>query len=195
MLQNLTPVVKVLLLINLSIFLLGILLQLIGISVIGMFALYPSIGFSPYQLITHQFLHAGLFHIAFNMLALISIGPVVEDYIGSRKFTIYYLLCGLGSALLHMFMINSSTPLVGASGAIYGIMLMFTILNPNDKLYFFGVIGMKAKYLVSILFAIEVCLGFMSQGDGIGHFAHVGGGLTGIILLMSDRYLLSVKRQ
>ncbi len=190
MLRNITPVVKTLLLINLSVFLLGLLLQFIGVSVIGMFALYPLDGFMPYQLITHQFLHAGLFHIAFNMLALISIGPAVENYIGSRKFLIYYLLCGLGSALLHMFMIHSSTPLVGASGAIYGILLMFTILNPDEKLYFFGIIGMKAKYLVSILFAIEIYLGFLSQGDGIGHFAHVGGGLTGIALLMVDKYVL-----
>jgi len=174
---------------NVSIFIIGIVCQLVGLPFYETFALFPQEGFMFHQLLTHQFLHGGIFHLLFNMLALVSIGPAVEDFLGRTKFIVYYLLCGLGAALLHMFMIKSSVPMVGASGAIYGIMLMFTILHPNEKLYFFGILGMRAKYLISILFAVEIYLGFFSQGDGIGHFAHVGGGLMGIVLLMGDKFL------
>lgn len=180
---------------NVAIFIVGLLLQLANIPFYQMLALYPQDGFMPHQLLTHQFLHGGIIHLLFNMLALVSIGPQVEDYLGRNKFILFYLLCGLGSAFLHMFMIKSSTPMVGASGAIYGILLMFAILSPNEKLYFFGLIGMKAKYLVGILFGIEILLGFCSQSDGIGHFAHVGGGLTGILLFIVNKYLPQRRRK
>lgn len=180
---------------NIAIFVLGLILEALGVQFYQTFALYPQEGFMFHQLITHQFLHGGIFHLAFNMLALISIGPRVEDYFGRKRFIIFYLLCGLGAAFLHMFMINSSTPMVGASGAIYGVLLVFAILNPDEKLYFFGLIGIKAKYLVSILFAIEVGLGFFSQGDGIGHFAHIGGGLTGILLLFINKKFPEKKKR
>jgi rhomboid-like protein len=172
---------------NVAIFVIGYILELVGVPFYQTFALFPQEGFQYHQLITHQFLHGGLVHILFNMLALVSIGPQVEDHLGRKRFIIFYLLCGLGSAFLHMFMINSSIPMVGASGAIYGLLLMFAILNPNEKLYFFGIIGMRAKYLVGVLFGVEVLLGFFSQSDGIGHFAHIGGGLTGILLYFVNK--------
>jgi len=172
---------------NIVIFIIGYLLEFLNIPFYQTFALYPQGGFQYHQLITHQFLHGGIIHIIFNMLALVSIGPQVEDYLGRKRFIIFYLLCGLGAAFLHMFMIKSSVPMVGASGAIYGLLLIFAILNPDEKLYFFGIIGLRAKYLVSILFAAEVLLGFFSQGDGIGHFAHIGGGLTGILLYIVNK--------
>lgn len=172
---------------NVAIFVIGYILQLIGVPFYQIFSLYPQEGFQYHQLITHQFLHGGVIHLLFNMLALVSIGPQVEDHLGRKRFIIFYLLCGLGSAFLHMFMIKSSIPMVGASGAIYGLLLMFAILNPNEKLYFFGIIGMRAKYLVGVLFGVEVLLGFFSQNDGIGHFAHIGGGLTGILLYFVNK--------
>lgn len=174
---------------NIVIFIIGLLLEMVKFPFYQTFALYPKEGFMYHQLITHQFLHGGFMHIAFNMLALISIGPSVEDCLGRNKFIIFYLLCGLGSAFLHIYMVNSSVPLVGASGAIYGILLMFAILSPNEKIYLFGLIGMRAKYLVGSLFCMELLLGFFSKGDGIGHFAHIGGGLTGILLMLIDKYL------
>ena len=174
---------------NVAIFVIGYLLQLSGVPFMQTFALFPKEGFMPHQLITHQFLHGGIIHLLFNMLALISFGAFVEDHFGRRKFILFYLLSGLGAAFLHMFMMNSSIPMVGASGAIFGVMIVFAILNPEEKLYLFGIIGFKAKYLVSTLFALEVLLGFFSQSDGIGHFAHVGGGLTGLLLYIGNKYL------
>jgi len=180
---------------NITIFVAGILLQLVSFPFYETFALYPQEGFMLHQLITHQFLHGGFLHILFNMLVLVSIAPTVEDYLGYNKFILYYILCGLGSAFFHMFMISSAIPLVGASGAIYGIMLIFTILNPDQKLYFFGLIGLKSKYLVSLLFISEIYLGFASQGDGIGHLCHVGGGLTGMILIFIDKVISKTKKK
>ncbi len=174
---------------NVAIFIIGLLLEVINFPFYQTFALYPKEGFMYHQLITHQFLHGGFMHIAFNMLALLSIGAPVEDYLGRNKFIIFYLMCGLGSAFLHMYMVNSSVPLVGASGAIYGILLMFAIISPNEKIYLFGLIGMRAKYLVGVLFGVEILLGFLSTNDGIGHFAHIGGGLTSILLILVDKYL------
>lgn len=179
--------IKILFYANIAIFVIGLLLQMVGVPFMQTFALYPQEGFMLHQLITHQFLHGGILHLAFNMFALISIGPQVEDHLGQKRFIIFYLLCGLGAAFLHMFMIKSSIPMVGASGAIYGVLLMFAILSPEQKLYFFGILGMKAKYLVSILFAIEIVCGFLLKGDGVGHFAHVGGGLTGILLYFINK--------
>lgn len=180
---------------NVAIFVVGLLLQMAGVPFMQTFALYPQEGFMPHQLITHQFLHGGILHLAFNMLALISVGALVEDYFGRARFILFYLLSGLGAAFLHMFMINSSVPMVGASGALYGVMVVFAILNPNELLYFFGLIGIKAKYLIGGLFAMEVILGFTSQGDGIGHFAHCGGAITGFLLYITDKFFLPKKKR
>lgn len=180
---------------NIAIFAIGMLLQFVGFPFYQLFALYTQEGFMPHQLITYQFLHGGILHLAFNMLALISVGALVEDYFGRARFILFYLLSGIGAAFLHMFMINSSIPMVGASGALYGVMVAFAILNPNETLYFFGLIGIKAKYLVLTLFAIEVLLGFFSQSDGIGHFAHCGGAITGLLLYFIDKSLPKTKKK
>lgn len=180
---------------NIAIFAIGMLLQFVGFPFYQLFALFPQDGFMPHQLITHQFLHGGILHLAFNMLALISVGALVEGYFGRARFILFYLLSGLGAAFLHMFMINSSVPMVGASGALYGVMVVFAILNPNELLYFFGIIGIKAKYLIGGLFLMEVILGFASQGDGIGHFAHCGGAITGLLLYFGSKYLPKKKKK
>jgi len=180
---------------NVIIFVVGLLLQMSGVPFMQTFALYPQEGFMVHQLITHQFLHGGFFHLAFNMLALLSFGALVEDNFGRKRFIIFYLLCGLGAAFLHMAMITSSIPMVGASGAIFGVMTVFAITNPDEKLYLYGLIGVKSKYLVWSLFALEVVLGFLSTGDGIGHFAHVGGGLTGILLYFANKHFPEVKKK
>lgn len=139
--------------------------------------------FKPWQIITYQFLHGGLFHIVFNMLVLLSFGPLVEHEYGTKRFWIYYLLCGVASCLLHSVMLNSGDiPLVGASGSIWGVLMMFTFLYPNQKLYLFFIpIGIKAKYIVTFMFLFEVFGGF-TMNDGTAHFGHVGGGLMGLIL-------------
>lgn len=166
----------------------------INISVFEYFAQwsYKSDNFYPWQLITHQFLHGGFIHIIFNMLALLSFGPFVEKFLGEKKFVPFYLLCGIGSALLHMSLTNNiNTPMVGASGAIFGLLTLFSIILPNEELYvFFIPIGIKAKYIISVLIIIEVLLGLFSTSDGIGHWAHVGGALTGILLYFINKKFL-----
>ncbi len=155
-------------------------------SLLPMYDINDSNQFYPWQLITYQFLHAGFIHVAFNMLVLLSFGPLVENVYGSKRFWIYYLLCGVASGVLHSFMMNSGNiPLVGASGSIWGVLMMFTLLNPNEKLYFFFIpVGIRAKYLVAIMFLFEVFSGFMMQNDGTAHFGHVGGGLMGLIIFL-----------
>ena len=152
------------------------------------FALWSGEEFRPWQFITHQFLHGGFMHIIFNMLALISIGPSCEEFLGERKFPYFYLICGFGAALLHMSLINSNVPMVGASGALFGLLTLFSLINPNDKLYLFFIpIGIKAKYLVTGLIILEIFLGIYSKGDGVGHWAHVGGALTGLLLFFVNK--------
>ena len=129
------------------------------------------------------------------MLALLSIGPQVEKYLGEKKFLPFYLICGVGSAMLHMTLIpNLNIPMVGASGAIFGLLGFFSIIHPNEKLYaFFIPVGIKAKYLIGVLIAVEVILGLLSKSDGVGHWAHVGGALTGILLyLFNKKYLRNI---
>jgi membrane associated rhomboid family serine protease len=192
-----TPLIKKIFWINVLAFSLTLILASMNFSVFERFAMwsYKGDNFYPWQLITYQFLHAGFFHIIFNMLALLSIGPFVERFLGEKKFLPFYLLCGVGSALLHMSISNNVTvPMVGASGALFGLLVLFSIIHPNEKLYLFFIpIGIKAKYMVSTLIAIEVLLGLFSTSDGIGHWAHVGGALTGITLyLINKRYLSNI---
>lgn len=152
---------------------------------LAMYDFNDSTMFEPWQLITHQFLHGGVIHIVFNMLVLISFAPLVENVYGTKRFWIYYLLCGVASCVLHSVMVNSGDiPLVGASGSIWGVLMMFTLLNPNEKMYLFFIpFGIKAKYLVSAVFLFEIFGGF-AINDGTAHFGHVGGGLMGLIIFL-----------
>jgi membrane associated rhomboid family serine protease len=110
------------------------------------------------------------------------------QFLGERKFPYFYLICGFGAALLHMSLINSNAPMVGASGALFGLLTLFSLINPNDKLYLFFIpIGIKAKYLVTGLIILEIFLGIYSKGDGVGHWAHVGGALTGLLLFFVNK--------
>lgn len=185
-----SKVVKRLFYANIIIFILGIILESLRFPFFQLFALYPQKGFMIHQLITHQFLHGGVMHILFNMLALVSVGPQVEDWFGSRKFTMFYLISGVCAALFHIALTNASVPMVGASGAIFGVLLMFALISPNQKLYFFGLIGMKSKWMIGILFGIEVYMGFFTSGGSVAHLCHVGGGITGILLFYIDKLLI-----
>lgn len=193
MFQGMTQMVKSLFYTNVIVFIITLFCQLLRIPFVEQFACYnfgyPE--FHVYQLITSMFIHGGVFHILCNMLALVSLGPSVESYLGSRKFLLYYLICGICGSLLFMASTTSNIPSVGASGAIYGIALMFAVISPNEKLYFFFIpIGFRAKYLMTFLFLLEVYLGFNGvKGDNVAHFAHVGGGLAGLALLGLNNYL------
>ena len=182
---------------NFVIFIVATLLQSFGFPFYETFALYPpgNDHFEIYQFVTYMFLHSGILHIVFNMLALVSLGHIVEDYLGRNKFILFYLLTGIGSALLHLLLVDSQSPMVGASGAIYGVMVVSALISPNEKVSIFPIpIGIKLKYLISILFGVEILLGIFSTGDGVGHFAHVGGGLTGILFYFCDKLIPRKKR-
>jgi membrane associated rhomboid family serine protease len=184
------PVVKNLLYINIALFVVQLILKYSGISLVGLLALFPTYSnyFGIHQLITHQFLHAGWIHLIFNMFALATIAPAVEEKVGSKKFLLFYLLCGVGSAILHLSLITSNNPMVGASGAVYGILLYFMFLRPDEKLYLFFIpIGIRAKYLIPVLLTIELYLATNSLNDGIGHWAHIGGAITGTTLYLLNR--------
>ena len=194
MFNNVTKMVKTIFYLNVLVFVITLLAQVFGFGnqFMETFALYgyQTSMFRPWQLITHMFMHGGLLHIAFNMIGLLSLAPLVESSLGSRKFLIFYILSGLAGCFLHMALLPSNIPLVGASGALYGIAAIFTYLFPNEKLYFMFIpIGFRAKYLFTFLFLIEIYCGFFITGDGIGHLAHVGGGLAGLALVYLNQYL------
>ncbi|NUN68795.1 MAG: rhomboid family intramembrane serine protease [Bacteroidetes bacterium] len=154
------------------------------------FALWPlGSGFGFWQLFTYMFMHASFTHILFNMLALWMFGMELEHVWGSRKFLIYYMLCGFGGGLANLLvapMFTSVGPTVGASGAVYGILLAFGMMFPERPIYIYFLLPIKAKYFVVMYMAFEIfSVGSM---DGVAHFAHLGGALVGFLYLLADGY-------
>lgn len=146
-----------------------------------LFILFPvsSENYAIYQWISHQFMHASIAHITFNMLALLSFGPTVEKYF-KKDFIWFYLISGLGAAMLQ-FMFVDNTALLGASGAIFGVLLVYVFLEPNSKVLLFLIIPIKGKWLLPIILLFEAYMGFFTQADGVGHLAHLGGAITGFL--------------
>jgi membrane associated rhomboid family serine protease len=133
-----------------------------------------------WQPVTYMFLHGGLLHLLFNSLILWMMGGEVERFWGKREFLRYYLICGLGAAAL-AFVFAYDGLVIGASGAIFGVMVAFALLFPNRIIYLWFVLPVPAKILVPILFALELLV--VGGRDGVAHFAHVGGALTGFLYL------------
>ena len=180
---NLTEVVKNLLIINAIIYF-GVKYTFIN-NYIEYFLYFPfgTESFHPVQIVTHMFNHANEPHLFFNMLTLFFFGPNVERVWGPKKFLFFYLACGLGSLALHI-LLGGNTIVVGASGAISGVLLSFAYLFPNAKIMLLiPPIPMKAKYLVGILLAVDLYLGLSGTRTGIAHFAHLGGALMGGLLI------------
>ena len=184
----LPPAVKNLLIINIIVFL-GT--ELIGDPMYQLFALFPigSPFFRWWQFVTHMFMHGNFAHIFFNMWSLFVFGPLLERLWGSKKFLIFYFVCGLGAALCHELVLMtqplSNIPTVGASGAIYGLLLGFDMLYPNYVLTLvFPPVSLKAKWFVVIFAVIELVTGILGTRDGVAHFAHLGGMLFGLILIL-----------
>ncbi|UCG78549.1 MAG: rhomboid family intramembrane serine protease [Nitrospirota bacterium] len=185
---RITPVVKYLLIVNISLYvLINLLLDPRDIfPVIGLIATEFWSG-AVWQVATYMFLHADFFHILINMLILWMFGTPLESTWGSRQFIKYYIICGLGAGLLHVLLLSGSPiPAVGASGAIYGLLLAFGILFPNQLIYIWGIIPVKAKYFVIGIGALELLASVGSSQSGIAHFVHLGGMLFGLVYLKSD---------
>ncbi len=163
---------------------------------LGMF--YPtSEFFRPYQIVTHMFMHADFGHLFFNMFGLFMFGPPIEATWGARRFLFYYLLTGFGALALFMLIqflqINYwgapadliNVPVLGASGAIFGILAGYAMLFPNSIIQLLiPPIPIKAKYFVLIYAGLELYLGVGGFNTGVAHFAHLGGALSGFLLIL-----------
>ncbi len=161
------------------------------IDINSIFGLYfiGSPFFHIFQFVTYMFMHGGFMHLFFNMFALWMFGRIIEDTWGWKKFLIYYFVCGLGAAFIQelgqfLGLIDPRSMTLGASGAIYGILLAFGMLYPNERLFIIPIpIPIKAKYFVIGYAAIELFEGLTSV-DGVAHFAHLGGMLFGLVLIL-----------
>ena len=149
---------------------------------------YNAPEFHSYQLITYMFLHAGLGHLFGNMFALWMFGRTLEYEIGSKRFLIYYLVCGVGAALIQMgiaSIFNEDLTLLGASGAVMGLLLAFGLMHPNNVIYVMPLpFPIKAKWFVVGYAVLELLLGSSGLDTGVAHFAHIGGMLWGLVLLL-----------
>ena len=185
------PVVKNLIIINVLVYMATALLP-VGNEIIRFCALWfgasPFGEFHSYQFVTYMFLHASVEHIFFNMFALWMFGRTLEYELGSKRFLIYYMVCGVGAALIQLATayLTGEMPiqLVGASGAVMGLLLAFGVMHPNAVIMLLiPPIPMKAKWFVVIYGVIELFLGWTGFGGNVAHFAHVGGMLWGLLLL------------
>ncbi len=199
------PVIKALLISNCAVFL--------GMSFFGLFfihgtsigeifnrlfPLYPlGAGFRIWQLFTYMFMHGGLMHLFFNMFALWMFGMELENTWGSRKFLGYYMICGIGagiSTLLIGPLFAPPGPTVGASGAIYGVLLAFGMMFPDRPIFLYFLLPIRARYFVMIYMALEVYAGITGTADGVAHFAHLGGAAVGLVYMLLDRRGISLSR-
>jgi rhomboid-like protein len=194
--NRLTDVVRHLLIINVIVYLGTMALDIRAILA----AFYPaSPFFRPYQIVTHMFMHADFRHLLFNMLMLFFLGPLVEARWGPKRFLAFYLIAGLGALGLDYFvtylelnyfgsaniMQVYGTPMLGASGAVFGVVTAMALLYPNVELYLFFIpFPVKAKYLISFYVVAELFLAFSGMQTGIAHWAHLGGALFGAILTL-----------
>ena len=210
-LSSLPPVTKNLIIINVIVFLASLLNENFMIGTFALF--YPtSQYFHWWQVVTHMFMHGGFWHIFFNMYTLLIFGCVVERIIGSKKFLLFYFICGLGAVALHLgveylqmqsymqgaalgnataiqnIAMIKNTPTVGASGAIYGVLMGYAMLFPESRMtLLFPPVTLSAKWMVAIFAAIELFTGVTGISAGIAHFAHLGGMLIGWLMILSWR--------
>ncbi len=153
--------------------------------------------FWPWQLVSYGFLHGGFGHILFNMLALWLFGVAIERTWGSRRFAFYYFFCLIGAGLIQLAVITlidpTPYPTIGASGAVFGILLAFGMMFPESEIYLYFLFPIKAKYFVLLYGAFELYSGFARPGSNVAHFAHLGGMLFGLILILYWRGKLPIK--
>lgn len=193
------PVIKNLMILNAAIFLLQMAMRnyvVMGVSaysvILQNFALMP-IGsgfFQIWQPITYQFLHGSFSHILFNMFSLWMFGIEIENYWGSKKFLIFYILCGVGGGLAQLLLSplieGVGAPTIGASGAIFGVMLAFGLLYPDRYIYIYFFIPVKAKYLILGMVLLNL-FAIGGDGSGVAYLAHIGGAVTGLVYMLLDK--------
>ena len=186
------PVTQALLIANIAVFV----LEMSGMASLGELALWPPGGFesrfAPWQLVTYAFLHGSLAHIFFNMLGLYMFGSEVERLFGSRFYAAYYFGCVVSAALCHLavnaWIGASPSPMVGASGGIYGLLLAFGLYFPNRPvMLLFPPLPMPARVFVILFAVLELVFGVTGTAAGVAHFAHLGGMLGGWLMIQYRR--------
>jgi len=198
MFSNLPPITRALLAANVVVYLLQMLLpeqalaafMLWPLDTTGVLA-YTPYGFLPWQVLTYGFMHGGLGHLLFNMLALVMFGAPLEQTWGQRRFLTYFLICVAGAGVCQLLVVTWSLqnydmliPTVGASGGVFGLLLAYGLLFPNQRvMLLFPPIPMKARTLVIVYGAISLLFGVSGTQSGIAHFAHLGGMLFGWLTL------------
>ncbi len=194
------PVIKWILISNVAIWLLtDVLLAFFtidGIRVGGsggvityFLALWPiGTNFWPWQILSYMFLHGGLGHLFFNMLALWMFGMELENNWGSRRFLIYYIVCGVGAGITNLLvapLLGQLAPTVGASGAVFGVLIAFGMLFPDRPIYVYFLLPVRAKYFVAAYIGMELLYGVTGTSDGIAHMAHLGGAAVGFVYTLA----------
>ena len=211
-LERIPPVTRSLLIVNVIMFVATLINENFMVGTFAMF--YPTSPFFRWwQPLTHMFMHGGWWHILFNMYTLVMFGMVVERALGTKKFLILYFVTGLGAVALHtgvewlqvgrlvstvdggVIMSETDatlqaysdlvrTPMVGASGAIYGVLVAFAMLYPEARMtLIFPPVTLDAKWMVAIFIGLELLTGITGSQVGIAHFAHLGGALFGFLLV------------
>lgn len=201
----LPPAVKHLLILNVLFFLADVTLGTRGIDLSRWLGLhyFTAQDFHFWQFVTYMFMHGNFSHLFFNMFALWMFGYALENYWGSRRFLVYYFVTGIGAGLIQSgvqawelvpllqkygpIMVSeyvNSIVTVGASGAIFGILLAFGMCFPNVPIYLYFFIPIRAKWFVIIYGLIELFAGIGGTADGVAHFAHLGGMIFGFLLIL-----------
>ena len=209
--SNVPTVTKNLIIISCLVFLACLVNKEYMIETFALF--YPtSRYFHWWQIVTHMFMHGGFWHIFFNMYTLLIFGSVVENILGQKKFLLFYFLCGFGAVALHLgveylqmqsFLPGAAvgnavalqniseiklTPTVGASGAIYGVLIGYAMLFPESKMtLLFPPVTLSAKWMVVVFAVIELLTGVTGTVAGVAHFAHLGGMLFGYLMILMWR--------
>ena len=204
-LQNIPPVTRSLLIVNVIMFVATLVNENFMIGTFAMF--FPASPlFRWWQPLTHMFMHGGWMHILFNMYTLVMFGMVVERVLGTKRFLILYFITGFGAVALHTgvewlevrhmlsagdpsaqiaYTILLRTPMVGASGAIYGVLVAFAMLYPEARMtLLFPPVTLDAKWMVIIFIGLELLMGVTGSQVGVAHFAHLGGALFGFLLIL-----------
>ena len=193
------PVIKYLIIINLAVYLfertvLQGMLSFGGRSLqelffYGFYLLPIGDGFMPWQLVTYMFVHGNFWHLFMNMLMLWMFGMEVENTWGTKKFLLFFLICGVAGGLSNLLIAPLFAPpaaTIGASGGVYGVLVAFAMLFPNRYVYFYFFIPVKAKYLITGLIAFEVFYGTTGTSDGVAHMAHLGGAVLAAIWVVLE---------
>ncbi|MBS1559484.1 MAG: rhomboid family intramembrane serine protease [Bacteroidetes bacterium] len=181
---NFTPLVRTLVIINVAVFI----LQNVAPITTVYLSLWPMATpyFEPYQFFTYMFAHGGFGHIFFNMLALASFAPILESYWGEKKFLLFYMATGIGAGIIYgvvnyFFFPGHAGPMLGASGALYGVLMAFGMVFPNlEIMLLFPPIPIKAKYMVFLIGGLT----YLTDSTGtVAHLAHFGGAFVAFVII------------